>query len=106
MAQDIQSPVWLDGEAYENFMGRLSRISGRQLVKWLALPKGLRWLDVGCGGEQRIRGLGPLHWPIHLKFVYFLSYCDTKSSPGAALHLGDFVFRIFHSITAERRGGP
>ncbi len=30
-------------------MGRLSRISGRQLVKWLALPIGLRWLDVGCG---------------------------------------------------------
>ncbi|MBM3529834.1 MAG: methyltransferase domain-containing protein [Alphaproteobacteria bacterium] len=38
-----------DGDAYERFMGRWSRASGEIFLDWLALPKGLHWLDVGCG---------------------------------------------------------
>jgi SAM-dependent methyltransferase len=38
-----------DGDAYERFMGRWSRAAGVQFLDWLALPAGLRWLDVGCG---------------------------------------------------------
>jgi SAM-dependent methyltransferase len=38
-----------DGKAYEQNMGRWSRVAGREFLDWLALPKGLRWLDVGCG---------------------------------------------------------
>lgn len=38
-----------DGEAYERQMGRWSRLVGEQFLEWLALPKGLRCLDVGCG---------------------------------------------------------
>jgi ubiquinone/menaquinone biosynthesis C-methylase UbiE len=38
-----------DGKAYERRMGRWSRIAGEAFVDWLAVPKGLRWLDVGCG---------------------------------------------------------
>ena len=38
-----------DGEAYERMMGRWSRLAGEIFLDWLALPKGLRWLDVGCG---------------------------------------------------------
>lgn len=38
-----------DGHAYERFMGRWSRAVGEQFLDWLALPAGLRWLDVGCG---------------------------------------------------------
>ena len=30
-------------------MGRWSRIVGEAFLDWLAVPKGLRWLDVGCG---------------------------------------------------------
>src|SRR5262249_336349 len=30
-------------------MGRWSRIVGATFLDWLAVPKGLRWLDVGCG---------------------------------------------------------
>lgn len=40
---------WADGGAYEAFMGRWSRAAAEQFVGWLALPVGLRWLDVGCG---------------------------------------------------------
>ena len=30
-------------------MGRWSRAVGEVFVDWLELPKGLAWLDVGCG---------------------------------------------------------
>ena len=38
-----------DGEAYERQMGRWSRVVGELFLDWLAAPKGMRWLDVGCG---------------------------------------------------------
>jgi len=38
-----------DGEAYERMMGQWSRAAGEIFLDWLALPRGLRWLDVGCG---------------------------------------------------------
>lgn len=38
-----------DGEAYERMMGRWSQAAGAIFLDWLALPGGLRWLDVGCG---------------------------------------------------------
>jgi SAM-dependent methyltransferase len=41
--------LFSDGKAYERFMGRWSRLAGDQFLDWLALPKDLRWLDVGCG---------------------------------------------------------
>jgi ubiquinone/menaquinone biosynthesis C-methylase UbiE len=41
--------LFTDGEAYERMMGRWSRRVGEAFLDWLKLPKGLRWLDVGCG---------------------------------------------------------
>jgi SAM-dependent methyltransferase len=38
-----------DGKAYERMMGRWSGLVGDVFLDWLALPKGSRWLDVGCG---------------------------------------------------------
>lgn len=49
MAELKLSGAYTDGVAYENFMGRWSRASGRDLVRWLDLPEDLQWLDVGCG---------------------------------------------------------
>jgi ubiquinone/menaquinone biosynthesis C-methylase UbiE len=43
------STTFTDGEAYEQFMGRWSRLVGDIFIEWLDTPKGLRWLDVGCG---------------------------------------------------------
>jgi SAM-dependent methyltransferase len=40
---------WDSGDAYEPYVGRWSRLVAREFVKWLALPPGSRWLDVGCG---------------------------------------------------------
>lgn len=41
--------LFSDGKAYERLMGRWSRLAGDQFLDWLAMPKGLKWLDVGCG---------------------------------------------------------
>lgn len=41
--------LFADGEAYERFMGRWSRLVGESFLEWLDAPRGLRWLDVGCG---------------------------------------------------------
>ena len=38
-----------DGQAYHRLMGRWSCAVGEVFLGWLALPKGLNWLDVGCG---------------------------------------------------------
>ena len=38
-----------DGAAYERMMGVWSRFAGEIFLDWLALPKGLRCVDVGCG---------------------------------------------------------
>jgi ubiquinone/menaquinone biosynthesis C-methylase UbiE len=37
-----------DGAAYEDFMGKWSRLVGDLFLDWLAPPAGLRWVDVGC----------------------------------------------------------
>ena len=38
-----------DGEAYEDFMGKWSRLAGQAFLDWLSPARGLRWVDVGCG---------------------------------------------------------
>ncbi len=43
------SKMFTDGAAYERMMGRWSRLAGRPFLDWLNAPRGLRWLDVGCG---------------------------------------------------------
>lgn len=41
--------VWINGDAYEVYMGRWSRLVAQDFLRWLAVPPKSRWLDVGCG---------------------------------------------------------
>ena len=41
--------MWAQGDAYEPYIGRWSRLIAREFVDWLGMPSGGRWLDVGCG---------------------------------------------------------
>ena len=38
-----------DGASYERMMGTWSRLVGDIFLDWLALPTGLRFVDIGCG---------------------------------------------------------
>jgi len=55
-----QGIEWARGDAYEPYVGRWSRLVAHQFLDWLAMPRYLRWLDVGCGTgalSQTILGL-------------------------------------------------
>jgi ubiquinone/menaquinone biosynthesis C-methylase UbiE len=41
--------LWGAGDAYERYMGRWSRQVAPVFIKWLDLPPGARWIDIGCG---------------------------------------------------------
>jgi SAM-dependent methyltransferase len=43
------SAQWGDGEAYERYVGRWSRAVAPLFLRWLSVPPGARWADVGCG---------------------------------------------------------
>jgi SAM-dependent methyltransferase len=49
MTDTSRHDTWAVGEDYERYVGRWSRLVAPQFLAWLALPGGLRWLDVGCG---------------------------------------------------------
>ncbi len=40
---------WINGDTYESYVGRWSRLVARKFLEWLSIPKGSRWLDIGCG---------------------------------------------------------
>jgi SAM-dependent methyltransferase len=41
--------AWQQGEPYELYIGRWSQRVAPLFLKWLGIPPGKRWLDVGCG---------------------------------------------------------
>lgn len=41
--------MWAVGGAYEAYVGRWSRLVAAEFVRWLDVPAGRQWLDVGCG---------------------------------------------------------
>jgi SAM-dependent methyltransferase len=54
-----------DGAAYEDFMGKWSRLVGANFLDWLAPGPGGRWVDVGCGNgaftELLVERCAPRH---------------------------------------------
>jgi len=44
-----QEIEWASGDAYDPYVGRWSRLVADRLLDWLAMPRNLRWMDVGCG---------------------------------------------------------
>jgi len=83
-----------DGAAYEQMMGVWSRSAGAIFLDWLAPPKVLRWIDVGCGNgaftellvercaPAEVHGIDPSEGQ--------LAFARTRSAArGAEFRLGD-----------------
>ncbi len=49
MLSGVAPEAWSSADPYEPFVGRWSRLVAADFVRWLDPPRGLRWLDVGCG---------------------------------------------------------
>lgn len=45
----VAADSWSASDAYESYIGRWSRLVGREFLSWLAPEAGRRWVDVGCG---------------------------------------------------------
>ena len=45
----MAAEAWDSGQAYEQYVGRWSRVVAAEFLHWLARPRGLAWADVGCG---------------------------------------------------------
>jgi trans-aconitate methyltransferase len=54
---DSPRDLWESASAYERFMGRWSRELARAFVRWLDVPPGSHWLEVGCGTGALTSGI-------------------------------------------------
>lgn len=46
---DERKVIWAQGNFYEPYVGRWSRLVGKDLLTWLNVSPQRDWLDVGCG---------------------------------------------------------
>jgi trans-aconitate methyltransferase len=47
--EELMADVFMNGDAYERFMGRWSRLVAPRFLGWLDAAPESRWADVGCG---------------------------------------------------------
>jgi SAM-dependent methyltransferase len=86
--------VWAVGDAYEAYIGRWSRDVASRFVRWLDVPAGGRWLDVGCGTGALTAAVLSVARPDEVVGVDpsegFLASARTRIvDPRASFHLGD-----------------
>ena len=91
-----------DGSAYERGMGVWSRLTGEVFLDWLALPQGLRWIDVGCGSGAITELLVQRNAPVEMQGIdpseAQLAFARTRAGArGAAFRLGDAMALPFDS---------
>jgi SAM-dependent methyltransferase len=95
MATESVPDTWAHGDAYDRYVGRWSRRVAPAFLDWLDLPRGLRWVDVGCGTGALSRAILDLAAPASLVGV--------EPSEGflatAAERLGDRV--VLHRAGGE-----
>ena len=60
---------WANGDLYEGYMGRWSRLVAREFLNWLAVPAGNQWLDVGCGTGVLSQTILQLAEPAQIKGI-------------------------------------
>jgi SAM-dependent methyltransferase len=77
-----------DGAAYEELMGKWSRIAGDIFLDWVAPEPGLEWVDVGCGNGAFTELLVDRCAPKSIRGVDVsegqLSYARTRHNAGIA----------------------
>ncbi|MEU8181592.1 class I SAM-dependent methyltransferase [Micromonospora sp. NPDC049044] len=90
----MAQPVWANGDAYEAYVGRWSRLVAADFLRGLAVPPGRNWLDVGSGtgaltsailtqtNAARVTGVDPSEG--------FVAVARTRvTDPRAAFQVGD-----------------
>jgi SAM-dependent methyltransferase len=104
--QSPREAVWAAGDLYDPFMGRWSRLVAREFLKWLAVPAGIDWLDVGCGtgaltqtildhaSPKMVRGVDPSPG--------FIEYAKAHVTGGrASFEVGDAQSLPIHTASVD-----
>jgi SAM-dependent methyltransferase len=97
---------FIDGIAYERYMGKWSRLVGEAFLDWLAPQSGLRWLDVGCGNGAFTEILIERYAPVSVHGIdpseAQLAYARTRIvSPVAQFRQGDAMAQPFPDDTFD-----
>jgi SAM-dependent methyltransferase len=84
----------LEGDLYEPYVGRWSRLVAREFLAWLAVPEGMEWLDVGCGTGALSQTILERQRPRRLKGIdpspEFIAHARSRMSDGVAVFdIGD-----------------
>lgn len=87
-------PTFTDGAAYERLVGQWSARVGDIFLEWLATPKDLRWLDVGCGNGSLTERIATLCAPMRINGIdpseAQLAYAKKRPGVGPTrFHVGD-----------------
>ncbi len=60
---------WDNGDPYEYFMERWSKLMAREFLNWLSLPSFSTWLEIGCGTGALSEAILKYCEPSHLTCV-------------------------------------
>jgi SAM-dependent methyltransferase len=91
----VKSPdgEWTGGGAYEQYVGRWSRLVAREFITWLQSPPDASWLDVGCGTGELARMIGEMALPFAITGVdrsaEYIAYAAEQPSDGITYRVGD-----------------
>jgi ubiquinone/menaquinone biosynthesis C-methylase UbiE len=86
-----------DAAAYERFMGRWSRAAAPVFLDWLAVRRGARWLDVGCGTGILAETLLQLSAPASVDAV------DPSQAQVAAALMGPAAGRVRFQVAGAQQ---
>lgn len=88
----MKKDIWAAGDRYEPYVGRWSRVVAKEFLAWLAIPKGKRWLDVGCGTGALTQSIQAAAAPAQVHGVDpsagFVEYAKAHTA-GASFDAGD-----------------
>jgi SAM-dependent methyltransferase len=97
---------WAIGSAYEPYVGRWSRLVARDILAWLAVPPGRRWLDAGCGTGALADTILTLASPADVTGIDssagFITYARARiQDPRARFEVGDLQSLPFAASTFD-----